>query len=141
MTTNEARDKGGNTPESTEALVLELIEWIEERVNAHSGEHLFRNGWDGTLTTDGGELARRLDAALRADGVAPPAPSGARERLAEAFAEYLGDEAYWCYRDHSAWAHGTMGLDDFRLARDNEEVIQSLVDIALAAPAPVDSRE
>lgn len=63
-----------------------------------------------------------------------PAPSADRNKLAEEFAEYLGTEFYWCNRDHSAWAHGTMSLDDFELARDIEAVIESLVDIALAAP-------
>ena len=71
------------------------------------------------------ELFRHAAAALAAPVAAD------RDKLAEAFAEYLGTEVYWCHRDYSAWAHGTMSLDDFWLARDDDEVIDSLIEIAL----------
>lgn len=55
--------------------------------------------------------------------------------------EYLGDSIYWCSRDHSAWPYGTMDLDDFTLASQEDDIVDSFVDIALEAlgfvrPAP-----
>lgn len=60
-----------------------------------------------------------------------PISREARERLENEFYEYLGDEIYACGRVHEAWAVGTMGLDDFSLAREDQDVLDSLVEIAL----------
>lgn len=79
-------------------------------------------------------LIANLSEALRAStGLASEA---GREALAEKFREYLGDTIYSCSRAHEAWAHGTMGLDDFSLASEDEDIIESLVKIAAAAFAP-----
>lgn len=59
-------------------------------------------------------------------------PNDDRETLRDEFRSYLGDEIYVSSRDYSAWAHGTMGLDDFSLAADDDEIIESLVSIALS---------
>jgi len=60
-----------------------------------------------------------------------PITKEARERLENEFYEYLGDEIYACGRVHEAWAVGTMGLDDFSLAREDQDILDSLVEIAL----------
>lgn len=60
-------------------------------------------------------------------------PTNDREVLAEKFREYLGDSVYVCSRDASAWQYGTMALEDFEvLASEDENTIDSLVDIALS---------
>lgn len=43
--------------------------------------------------------------------------------------EYLGTETYLCDRDASAWGYGTMSLDDFRLAREDDEFMDSVLDL------------
>lgn len=50
----------------------------------------------------------------------------AKEKAKDAIREYLGTEMYWCGRDHSAWSYGTMGLDDFSLASEDEDIVESL---------------
>lgn len=63
-------------------------------------------------------------------------PDDDREALRDEFRSYLGDEIYVCSRDHSAWSHGTMGLDDFSLAAEDDEIVESLVQIASRATVP-----
>ena len=63
-------------------------------------------------------------------------PNDEREALRDEFRSYLGDEIYVCSRDHSAWPHGTMGLDDFSLAAEDDEIVESLVQIASRATVP-----
>lgn len=46
--------------------------------------------------------------------------------------DYLGTETYICDRDASAWSHGTMGLDDFRLAREDDEFMQAIIEAVTA---------
>jgi len=53
------------------------------------------------------------------------------DELREAFANYLGEEIYVSSRAHEAWSHGTMSLEDFSLAREDDDIIESLVEIAL----------
>lgn len=78
---------------------------------------------------------------LHSGVVAPESPAGealrtliaagrsavSRETVTDALHEYLGTEVYICDRDASAWGHGTMSLDDFRLARDDDEFMASMV--------------
>lgn len=54
--------------------------------------------------------------------------------------QYLDGHLYVCTRHESAWQHGTMGLDDFEPAWGNEDVIESLVDIAKQFGAKDDNR-
>jgi len=54
-----------------------------------------------------------------------------RGRLEKALFDYLGHEVYNCYRSEEAWAYGTMSLEDFSLAREDQETMDSLVEIAL----------
>lgn len=81
-----------------------------------------------------GHIVNRLADALESTTRVPVQgePNDAREALRDEFRSYLGDEIYVCSRDHSAWPHGTMGLDDFSLAAQDDEIIESLVGIALA---------
>lgn len=51
--------------------------------------------------------------------------------LGDEIREYLSGHLYVCGRDESAWGYGTMGLDDFSPASENEDVVDSLVQIAL----------
>lgn len=83
-------------------------------------------------------LLRRLADALEAATRVPVQgePNGDREALRDEFRSYLGDEIYVCSRDHSAWSHGTMGLDDFSLAAEDDEIVESLVQIASRATVP-----
>lgn len=60
-----------------------------------------------------------------------PITKEARELLEKNFYDYLGEEIYACGRVHEAWGVGTMGLDDFSLAREDDDVLDSLVEIAL----------
>ena len=60
-----------------------------------------------------------------------PITKEARERLENEFYDYLGEEIYACGRVHEAWGVGTMGLDDFSLAREDQDILDSLVEIAL----------
>lgn len=53
--------------------------------------------------------------------------------------EYLGTETYLCDRDASAWGYGTMSLDDFRLAREDDEFMDSVLDL-LDSPMKGDNR-
>lgn len=53
------------------------------------------------------------------------------DQLRQAFYDYLGQEIYSCGRVHEAWSYGTMGLDDFSLAREDEDILDSLMEIAL----------
>lgn len=62
-----------------------------------------------------------------------PVSQEQQEALSAAFAEYLQGHLYICHRDESAWAEGTMGLDDFSPAAESEEVLDSLVEIALTS--------
>lgn len=66
---------------------------------------------------------------------APAAPrtidASTLEALEQSIHDYLGQEIYSCGRVYSAWSYGTMGLDDFSLAQENPEIIDSIVDIAL----------
>ncbi|QIK64127.1 hypothetical protein G7068_13670 [Leucobacter viscericola] len=82
------------------------------------------------------EAKRAITRAADALEATPDTPDeNDRKMLAAQFREYLGQEIYWCSRDHSAWSHGTMGLDDFSLAADDDEIIDSLVGIALSRAA------
>ena len=53
------------------------------------------------------------------------------DELREAFANYLGEEIYSCDRVYEGWSVGTMSLEDFSLAREDDDIIESLVEIAL----------
>jgi len=53
------------------------------------------------------------------------------DELREAFASYLGQEIYSCDRVYEGWSEGTMSLEDFSLAREDDDIIESLVEIAL----------
>lgn len=76
-----------------------------------------------------------------ADALAARQPTeGDREAMAEKFRTYLGDGVYVCSRDASAWAHGTMTLEDFEvLASEDDDTIESLVEIALSRAAVPDA--
>lgn len=54
-----------------------------------------------------------------------------RTALGDEIREYLSGHLYVCGRVEEAWSYGTMSLDDFSPAADNEDVVQSLVEIAL----------
>jgi len=53
------------------------------------------------------------------------------DELRGAFADYLGQEIYSCGRVYEGWSHGTMSLEDFSLAREDDDILDSLVEIAL----------
>jgi len=76
-----------------------------------------------TATTEATEVAPTVE--LR------PISKEAREHLENEFYDYLGQEIYSCGRVYEAWGVGTMGLDDFSLAREDQDVLDSLVEIAL----------
>ncbi len=64
----------------------------------------------------------------------PAAVEALRERLRYAIADSLGD-IYVCSRVWSAWSYGTMSEDDFAPAADDDDVLDNLVDAAIAALA------
>lgn len=76
-------------------------------------------------TTSTTEVTEAAPAELR------PVSKKARERLEKALFDYLGHEIYNCYRSEEGWTYGTMSLEDFSLARDDQETMDSLVEIAL----------
>jgi len=80
---------------------------------------------ENTATTESAEI----DAAVELR----PITKEARERLEKGLYDYLGEEIYTCGRVHEAWSFGTMGLDDFSLAREDDDVLDSLVEVALEA--------
>lgn len=53
------------------------------------------------------------------------------EQIEDAVREYFGTEVYWCSRVYEAWGYGTMGLEDFSLASEDDEIVGSTVDIVL----------
>ncbi len=58
--------------------------------------------------------------------------SDEREALARRFLDGL----YVCTRAHSAWSVGTMGLDDFHRADQDDEVVNDLVEMIYRRPTP-----
>lgn len=56
-----------------------------------------------------------------------------RTAVREAVAEQLRDDIYVCTRDASAWGYGTMSLEDFEAAVDNDDVVDRITDAALEA--------
>lgn len=74
-----------------------------------------------------------------ADALATRQTTEDDETLRDEFRSYLGDEVYVCSRDHSAWSHGTMGLDDFSLAAEDDGITESLVQIAKSRAAVPDA--
>lgn len=55
--------------------------------------------------------------------------------------EFFDDSVYCCSRSYSAWEVGTMGLDDFDLASQDDEFLSSVVDIVIAALSGVPYKE
>ena len=51
-----------------ESVVYAIIEAIEDIIQDQTGQYVLRSGWDGTLTNDGGTVARMIDEALRREG-------------------------------------------------------------------------
>jgi hypothetical protein len=51
------------------------------------------------------------------------------EDLKKEISDYLGDTTYNCTRVWSAWEYGTMSRDDFKLAQDDDDFMDSLVGI------------
>lgn len=77
-------------------------------------------------TTNGGQRILSTVLAIVRRHVAP-APDG---DLADVVREHLAAATlYVCTRDASAWGHGTMRLDDFAPAWEDEEVVADLVDL------------
>lgn len=64
-----------------------------------------------------------------------------RSRLRDVIAATLADDIYVCTRDSSAWSYGTMSLDDFQPAAEDEEVVTRIVDATLAEFAAVETQE
>ena len=96
-----------------------------------------RQPWERVPEAEQNRQLAVAHAALVAAAGAAPQEAG-EEDLRKAFREYLGQEMYWCSRDHTAWAHGTMSLDDFTLAAEDDDIVDSLVDIAQSVPVPIE---
>lgn len=60
-----------------------------------------------------------------------PIDSKQYDAIADRVREFFGEEIYACSRVYSAWSYGTMGLDDFSLASEDEDIVESVVDIVL----------
>lgn len=51
-----------------------------------------------------------------------------REKLRDKISTEMSDEIYYCTRHSSAWGVGTMSLDDFTLAGEDEDILNNFVD-------------
>lgn len=52
-----------------------------------------------------------------------------REQVKEELAAYFEDSVYWCGRVPEAWSYGTMTIEDFSPAWDDEDILESILEI------------
>lgn len=74
--------------------------------------------------------ALALPEAVSAEEATPEVDEAETTKLRDAFADYLDGHLYLCSRHESAWKYGTMSLDDFSPAAEDEDILQALVEIA-----------
>lgn len=52
-----------------------------------------------------------------------------REEVTQELSEYFKDSVYWCERVPEAWSYGTMSLEDFIPAWDDDDILESVLDL------------
>lgn len=52
-----------------------------------------------------------------------------QDEIRKELGEYFQDSVYWCERVPEAWSYGTMSLEDFVPAWEDDDILDSILEI------------